>query len=156
MRTNMVNCFGSDQIKSVQNGSNLIKLDQIWISHLSKNVTLKSSHIYHQSKHGQHFLDQIRLNLSKMDQNVSNLDFKPIKKCYYKELSYLRIRMVPAHGFQPMGSRFSPSPRFPPSPRVPGKGPIQPIQSIWSTYLVYTVYPDYPVCSDYLVYNPNL
>ena len=48
MRTNMVNCFGSDQIKSVQNGSNLIKLDQIWISHRSKNVNLKRCHIYHE------------------------------------------------------------------------------------------------------------
>ena len=64
----MVNFFGSDWIRSVQNGSNLIKLDQIRISHLSKNVTIKSCHIYHENKHGQLFLDQIGSDLSKMDQ----------------------------------------------------------------------------------------
>ena len=34
---------------------NWIKLDQIWISHLSKNVSIKSCHIYHENKHGQFF-----------------------------------------------------------------------------------------------------
>ena len=34
-------------IRPVQTGSYWIKLDQIWISHLSKNVTIKSWHIYY-------------------------------------------------------------------------------------------------------------
>ena len=54
-------------IRFVQNGSKWIKLDQIWISHLSKNVTIKNCHIYHENKHGQLFW--IRSHLSKMDQN---------------------------------------------------------------------------------------
>ena len=67
----MVILFGSDWIRSVQNGSNLIKLDQMWISHLSKNVTIKSCHNYHENKHGQLFWirsDQICPKWIKMDQ----------------------------------------------------------------------------------------
>ena len=48
-----------------------IKLDQIWISHLSKNVTIKSCHNYHENKHGQLFWirsDQICPKRIKMDQ----------------------------------------------------------------------------------------
>ena len=39
-------------IRSVQNGSNLIKLDQIGFSQQSKNVTIKSCHIYRKDKNG--------------------------------------------------------------------------------------------------------
>ena len=58
-------------MKSVQNGSKWIKLDQISISHLSKNVNIKSCHIYHENNHGQLFWtnsDHIGPYLSKMDQ----------------------------------------------------------------------------------------
>ena len=80
----MVICFRSDSIRSVQIGSNLIKLDKIWIFHLSKNVNMKSCHIYHENNHGQLFLtrsDEICPKWIKMDQTRSNLDFSPIKKC---------------------------------------------------------------------------
>ena len=83
----MVTCFGSVQIKSVQNGSNLIKLDQIWISHLSKNVNLKRCHIYHEYKHGQLFWirsDQICPKWIKLEQIwISHLSKNvTIKPCY--------------------------------------------------------------------------
>ena len=48
-----------------------IKLDQMWTSHLSKNVTIKSCHNYHENKHGQLFWinsDQICPKWIKMDQ----------------------------------------------------------------------------------------
>ena len=141
MRINMVNFFGSNQIKSVQNGSswvsfsrfstfstfskffhfstfykffiinlfaldnnkngnlflirfdqicpNWIKLDQIWISHLSKKCYYKTCHVYRENKlikHGQLFW-------IKSDQNGSKL----IKFVFL------------AHRSQPTG----PSPRIP-------------------------------------------
>ena len=55
-------------IISVQNRSKWIKLDQIWISHLSKIVTIKSCHIYHVEKNCHYIFDQIGSELSKMDQ----------------------------------------------------------------------------------------
>ena len=48
-----------------------IKLDRIWISHLSKNVNIKSCHIYHENNHGQLFLtrsDKICPKWIKLDQ----------------------------------------------------------------------------------------
>ena len=48
---NMVNFFGSDQIKSVQNGSKWIKFG--FLTYLPKNVTIKSSYIY--LEFSQHF-----------------------------------------------------------------------------------------------------
>ena len=87
MRIIMVNFFWLDQMKSVQNGSKWIKLDQISISHLSKNVNIKSCHIYHENNHGQLFLarsDEICPNWIKMDQTWSNLEFSPIKKVTIK------------------------------------------------------------------------
>ena len=66
------------QTWSVQNGSNLIKLDQTWskwISHQSKNVSIKSCHIYKKDKNGCFVLDffwirsvQTWSNLIKLDQ----------------------------------------------------------------------------------------
>jgi hypothetical protein len=83
-------------IRSVQNGSNLIKLDQTWsnlikldqtwskwISHKSKNVTIKSCHIYKKDKNVCLIFDFFGSDLSKMDQTGSNwikMDFSPIKK----------------------------------------------------------------------------
>ena len=67
----MVILFGSDWIRSVQNGSKLIKLDQTCISHLSKNVTTKSFHIYLRNNHDQLFLtrsDKICPKWLKLDQ----------------------------------------------------------------------------------------
>jgi len=72
-------------IRSVQNGSNLIKLDQIGFSRQSKNVTMKSCHIFRKDKNGCLVFDFFGSDLSKMDQTWSNLiklDFSPIKKCY--------------------------------------------------------------------------
>ena len=42
--------------RSVQNGSNLIKLDQIGFPHQSTNVTIKSFHIYRKDKMAIFFL----------------------------------------------------------------------------------------------------
>ena len=73
-----------------------IKLDQTWsnwISRQSKNVTIKSCHIYKKDKNGCLILDFFGSDLSKMDQtwlNLIKLDFSPIKKCYYRKLSHLQ------------------------------------------------------------------
>ena len=67
----MVNFFSPDQMTSVQNGSKWIKLDQIWNSHLSNNVNIKSCHIYHENNHGPLFFtksDKICPKWIKMDQ----------------------------------------------------------------------------------------
>ena len=50
LRINMVNFFW---IRSDQICPKWIKMDQIWISHLSKNVTIKPCYVYHENKHGQ-------------------------------------------------------------------------------------------------------
>ena len=66
-----------------QNGSKWIKLDQIVFLTNQKIVTIKSSHIYHEVKNVQFIFDLIGSDLSKMDQNGSNLiklEFSPIKK----------------------------------------------------------------------------
>ena len=58
-------------IRSVQNGSNLIKLDQIGFPHQSKNVPIKICHIYRKDKNGSFafdFLDQICPKWIKLDQ----------------------------------------------------------------------------------------
>ena len=55
-------------IRSVQNGSNLIKLDQIGFSRQSKNVTMKSCHIFRKDKNGCLVFDFFGSDLSKMDQ----------------------------------------------------------------------------------------
>jgi hypothetical protein len=52
-----------------------IKLDQTcsnWISHQSKNVSIKSCHIYKKDKNGCFILDQIGSDLSKTDQTWPN------------------------------------------------------------------------------------
>ena len=56
-------------------GSDLSKIDQTWskwISHQSKNVTIKSSHIYRKDKNGCFVFDFFGSDLSKMDQTGSN------------------------------------------------------------------------------------
>ena len=45
-----------------------IKLDQIGFSHKSKNVTIKSCHIYRKDKNGSFVFDFFGSDLSKMDQ----------------------------------------------------------------------------------------
>ena len=52
-------------------GSDLSKMDQIgtnWISHQSKNITIKSCHIYRKDKNGCFVIDFFGSDLSKMDQ----------------------------------------------------------------------------------------
>jgi hypothetical protein len=66
-------CFWFFWIRSVQYGSNLIKLDQIGFPHQSKNVTIKSCHIYRKDKNGCLVFDYFASDLSKMDQTWSNL-----------------------------------------------------------------------------------
>ena len=55
-------------IKLDQTWSNLIKLDQIGFPHQSKNVTIKSCHIYRKDKNGCFVFDFLGSDLSKMDQ----------------------------------------------------------------------------------------
>ena len=55
-------------IRSVQNVSNLIKLDQIGFPHRSKNVTIKSCHIFRKDKDGCFVFDFFGSDLSKLDQ----------------------------------------------------------------------------------------
>ena len=45
-----------------------IKLDQTWISHQSKNVTIKSCHIYKKDNNDCFILDLFGSDLSKLDQ----------------------------------------------------------------------------------------
>ena len=52
---------------------NLIKLDQIWFPHQSKNVSIKICHIYRKDKNGSFVFDFFGADLSKMDQSGSNL-----------------------------------------------------------------------------------
>ena len=76
-----------------------IKLDQTWsnwISHQSKNVTIKSCHIYRKDKNGCFVFDFFGSDLSKMDQTWSNLisqlfslfSLFDFKRCYFKKLSH--------------------------------------------------------------------
>ena len=58
-------------IRSVQSGSNLIKLYQIGFSP-SKIITIKSCHIYHEDKNGYFIFEFFESDLSKMDQTLSN------------------------------------------------------------------------------------
>ena len=55
-------------IRSVQNGSNLIKLDQIGFLTNQKSVTIKSCHIYRKDKNGCFVFDFSGSDLSKIDQ----------------------------------------------------------------------------------------
>ena len=55
-------------IKLEKTGSNLIKLDQIGFPHRSKNVTIKSCHIYIKDKNGCFVFDFFGSDLSKIDQ----------------------------------------------------------------------------------------
>ena len=64
-------CFWFFWIRSVQNGSNLIKLDQIGFLHQSKNVPIKNYHIYRKDKNGCFVFNFFGLDLSKMDQTWS-------------------------------------------------------------------------------------
>ena len=72
------NFFGSDPSKMDQTWSNLIKLDQTWsnwISHQSKNVIIKSCHIYRKDKSDCFIFDffyQICPTWIKQDQIGSN------------------------------------------------------------------------------------
>ena len=59
-------------IRSVHNGSNLIKLDQIGFSRQSKNVTMKSCHIFRKDKNGCFVFDFFGSYLPEMDQAWSN------------------------------------------------------------------------------------
>ena len=65
--------FGFFWLRSVQNGSNMIKLDQIWFPHQSNNVSIKNCHIYRKDKNGSFVFDFFGSDLSKMDQTWSNL-----------------------------------------------------------------------------------
>ena len=73
-----------------------IKLDQTWsnwISHQSKNVAIKSCHIYRKDKNGCSVFDFFGSDPSKMNETWSNLikmDFSQIKKCFYKKLPHLQ------------------------------------------------------------------
>ena len=58
-------------IRSVQNRSNMIKLDQIGFSQQSKNVTIKSCHNYRKDKNGCFILIFLRSDPSKMDQTCT-------------------------------------------------------------------------------------
>jgi hypothetical protein len=88
--------FKLDPSKTDQTWSNLIKLDQNgskWISHQSKNVTIKSCHIYKKDKNAYLILDFFGSDLSKMVQTWSNLiklDFSQIKICFSKMFSHLQ------------------------------------------------------------------
>ena len=85
----MAVCFWFFWIRSVQNGSNLIKLDQSGFPHQSKNVAIKSCHI--KDKNRCFVFDFFGSDLSKMDQTWSNWishQFKnvTIKSCHiYKK-----------------------------------------------------------------------
>ena len=68
----MAVCFWFFWIRSVQFGSNLIKLDQIGFPHQSKNVTIKSCHICRKDKNDCLIFDFFGSELSKMDQTWSN------------------------------------------------------------------------------------
>ena len=60
----------------------------------SQNDAIKSCHIYKKDKNDCFILDFFGSDLSKMDQTWSNLlelDFSPIKKCFYTKLSHLQI-----------------------------------------------------------------
>ena len=65
--------FGSDPSKMDQTWSNLIKLDQIGFPRQSKNVTIKSCHIFKKNKNGCFVFDFFGSDPSKMDQTWSNL-----------------------------------------------------------------------------------
>ena len=70
----MVNFFWPDQIKSVQNGSNLIKFGFL-------NVNMKGSHIYQENKHGQLFCIKWDLNGS----NLIKFGFLAYQKRIWKK-----------------------------------------------------------------------
>ena len=59
-------------IRSVQNRSNMIKLDQIGFSQQSKNVTKKSCHICHEYKNDANFYLFLR-SLNSVTTRATNL-----------------------------------------------------------------------------------
>ena len=64
----ILDLFGSDLSKLDQTWSNLIKLDQTWsnwISHQSKNVSIKSCHIYKKNNNGCFILNFSKHELDK-------------------------------------------------------------------------------------------
>ena len=66
-------------------GPDLSKMDQIWsnwISHQTKNITIKSCHIYRKDKNDCFVFDLFGSDLSKMDQTWSNWISHQSKKCY--------------------------------------------------------------------------
>ena len=75
--------FLSQSIRSVENGSKWIKLDQIVFLTNQKSVTIKSSHIYHVGKNGQFIFDLIGSDLSKMDQTWPNWNSHQSKNHYF-------------------------------------------------------------------------
>ena len=58
-------------IRSVQNGSSLIKLDQIGFPHQSIHIPIKICHIYRKDKNDCFVFDFLGSDLSKMDQTWS-------------------------------------------------------------------------------------
>ena len=74
-----------------------IKIDQTWskwISRQSKNVTIKSRHIYKKHKNGCFILDFFGSDLSKMDQTWSNWISHKSKKVSLKVFTFTkRIKM---------------------------------------------------------------
>ena len=85
--------FGLDLSKLDQTWSNLIKLDQIWFPHQSKNVSIKICHIYRKDKNGSFvfdfFFNQICPKWIKLDQIGFSQQSKnvTIKSChiYWKD-----------------------------------------------------------------------
>ena len=74
-----------------QTWSNLIKLDQIWFPHQSKNVSIKICHIYRKDKNGCFvFWFFFGSDPSKMDQTWSNL----IKLDFLANLKMLLWKVV--------------------------------------------------------------
>ena len=61
-------------IKSVQNGSNLIKFDQIGFPHQFKSVAIKGCHIYRKDKNGCFSVDFFLIISVQNGSNLINLD----------------------------------------------------------------------------------
>ena len=71
-----------------------IKLDQTWsnwISHQSKNVTIKSCHIYRRDKNGCFFFDFFGSDLSKMDQTWSKRSYLCLMSTPWKWQKWLKL-----------------------------------------------------------------
>ena len=69
---------------------NWIKLDQIGFSHQSKNVPIKICHIFRKDKNGCFVFDFFWIRSLQNGSNLIKVDFSPIWKCHYKNLSHLQ------------------------------------------------------------------